>query len=476
MSALLELRGLSKRFGGLVATDALDLAIAPGEIHALIGPNGAGKTTVIAQIAGEIRPDAGSIRLAGADITDMPVPARVRAGLTRSFQVTSLLPQATALENVAMVEQLRQGHSFRFWRDAARDPARTGPAMAMLERVGLAARAAIPAEDLAHGEQRQLELAMALATQPRLLLLDEPMAGLGPTEFGGHDRAARRAEGACGDAACGARHGRGVRAGRPRDGVAAWPRHRLRHAGFDPGQPSGARRLSGRGVMLLVRGLQATYGHSQVLFGIDLDVGAGEVVSLMGRNGMGKTTTIRCVMGLMRGRAGEMSFAGRNLASMPSHAIARLGIGLVPEGRQVFPTLTVHENLVATSRPGAWTLARIHALFPRLAERAWQRAATLSGGEQQMLAIGRALMTNPRLLVLDEATEGLAPLVRAEIWACLAALKAEGQSILVVDKNLAALAGLADRMTIIEKGRTVWSGTPSALAAEPGLAQRFLGV
>ncbi len=227
--------------------------------------------------------------------------------------------------------------------------------------------------------------------------------------------------------------------------------------------------------MLTIRALQAAYGHSQVLFDVQLEVGAGEVVSLMGRNGMGKTTTIRCLMGLMRGR-GEIRFAGTELARLAPHAVARLGIGLVPEGRQVFPTLTVQENLVATSRPGPWTLARIHALFPRLAERAGQRAATLSGGEQQMLAIGRALMTNPRLLVLDEATEGLAPLIRAEIWGCLAALKREGQAILVVDKNLAALKSLADRMTIIEKGRTVWTGTPAMLDADPDLAHRTLGV
>ncbi len=227
--------------------------------------------------------------------------------------------------------------------------------------------------------------------------------------------------------------------------------------------------------MLTIHALQAAYGHSQVLFDVHLEVGAGEVVSLMGRNGMGKTTTIRCLMGLMRGR-GDMRFAGTDLARLPPHAVARLGIGLVPEGRQVFPTLSVHENLVATSRPGPWSLPRIHALFPRLAERAGQSAATLSGGEQQMLAIGRALMTNPRLLVLDEATEGLAPLIRHEIWACLAALKAEGQAILVVDKNLAALKSLADRMTIIEKGRTVWTGTPAMLDADPDLAHRTLGV
>ena len=182
MSALLEVRALAKRFGGLVATDGLTLDVHPGEIHALIGPNGAGKTTAIGQIAGEIHPDAGTIRLAGRDITRLPVPARVRAGMTRSFQITQVLMQATALANVALVEQVRQGHSFRLWRQAARDERLRAPARAMLQRVGLAAQADVPAEDLSHGERRQLELAMALATHPKLLLLDEPMAGLGTTE------------------------------------------------------------------------------------------------------------------------------------------------------------------------------------------------------------------------------------------------------------------------------------------------------
>ncbi len=227
--------------------------------------------------------------------------------------------------------------------------------------------------------------------------------------------------------------------------------------------------------MLAIQGLHAGYGHSQVLHGIELSIAEGQVVSLMGRNGMGKTTTIRCLMGLLRG-TGTITFRGRDTTRLPPHAIARLGVGLVPEGRQVFPTLTVRENLVATSRPGPWDVAGIEALFPRLAERAGQMAATLSGGEQQMLAIGRALMTNPVLLVLDEATEGLAPLIRAEIWGCLARLKAQGQSILIVDKHLAALRTLADRMTVIEKGRTVWQGTPADLDAAPEVAHRFLGV
>ena len=227
--------------------------------------------------------------------------------------------------------------------------------------------------------------------------------------------------------------------------------------------------------MLAIRNLVAGYGHSLVLHGIELDVAEGQVVSLMGRNGMGKTTTIRCLMGLLRGQ-GTITFRGRDTTRLPPHVIARLGIGLVPEGRQVFPTLTVRENLVATSRPGPWDVAGIEALFPRLAERAGQMAATLSGGEQQMLAIGRALMTNPALLVLDEATEGLAPLIREEIWGCLARLKAQGQSILIVDKHLAALRTLADRMAIVEKGRTVWQGTPADLDAAPEVAHRFLGV
>jgi branched-chain amino acid transport system ATP-binding protein len=233
--------------------------------------------------------------------------------------------------------------------------------------------------------------------------------------------------------------------------------------------------------MLVVEGVQAAYGRSQVLFDISLSIAAGEVVTLLGRNGMGKTTTIRAIMGLTPPLAGSIRFNDREIAGLPPEKIARRGIGLVPEGRRVFPTLTVRENLVATAASGAdradpWSLDRIYQMFPRLAERRRQRAGTLSGGEQQMLAIGRALMTNPRLLILDEATEGLAPLVRAEIWRCLAALKEEGEAILIVDKNLAALKRLADRHVIIERGRTVWSGDSAGLDAAPELVLRSLGV
>ena len=232
--------------------------------------------------------------------------------------------------------------------------------------------------------------------------------------------------------------------------------------------------------MLSVEHLQAAYGPAQVLFDISLRIGAGEVVTLLGRNGMGKTTTIRTIMGLLPACGGTAVFEGLSLIGLPPYRIAQAGLGLVPEGRQIFASLSVEENLIATAasrfaRP-RWTRERVYDFFPPLAERRRHMGHELSGGEQQMLAIGRALMTNPKLLILDEATEGLAPLLRLEIWQCLARLKAEGQAILVVDKHLGALLKLADRHAIIEKGQVVWTGTSAALAAEPAIAQRYLQV
>ena len=233
--------------------------------------------------------------------------------------------------------------------------------------------------------------------------------------------------------------------------------------------------------LLSVTRLEAGYAGSQVLFGVDLEVGVSEVVSLMGRNGMGKTTTVSAIMGLLRARAGEIRFEGRAMTDEPPFRIAQAGIGLVPEGRQIFPTLTVEENLVATaanrrSQSNGWTLERVYAFFPRLAERRRNFGDQISGGEQQMLAIGRALMTIPKLLILDEATEGLAPLIRQEIWERLATLKREGLSILIIDKNVEALLRLSDRHLILEKGRIVWSGSSAALAADPVTRDRYLSV
>ena len=227
--------------------------------------------------------------------------------------------------------------------------------------------------------------------------------------------------------------------------------------------------------------IETRYGLSQVLFGLSLAVAPGEMVTLMGRNGMGKTTAVRSVMGLTPATTGSIRFDGKEIRGLPAYRVAKLGIGLVPEGRQVFANLTARENLIATaanraSAANPWTLARVCALFPRLSERLVSMASQLSGGEQQMLAIGRALMTNPRLLILDEATEGLAPLIRSEIWQCLTRLKAEGQSILLIDKNVEALIRIADRHYLMERGKVVWTGTSRALAAAPEVQHRYLGV
>lgn len=228
--------------------------------------------------------------------------------------------------------------------------------------------------------------------------------------------------------------------------------------------------------MLQVEALQAAYGESQVLHDIGFEVRDGEVVTLLGRNGMGKTTTVNTIFGLIKARAGRVVVDDEDLTNAAPHRIARAGLGLVPEGRQVFPTLSVRENLIAMARPGHWSLNRVLALFPRLAERMANMGNQLSGGEQQMLAIGRALMTNPRLLVLDEATEGLAPLIRDEIWGCLEQLKAAGESILIIDKNVDALTRIADRHVVIEKGNVVWSGSSDELRDTPEIKERFLHV
>ncbi|MEZ5647630.1 MAG: ABC transporter ATP-binding protein [Alphaproteobacteria bacterium] len=233
--------------------------------------------------------------------------------------------------------------------------------------------------------------------------------------------------------------------------------------------------------MLYLTAIETFYQQSQALFDVSFSLEKGEVVSLLGRNGMGKTTTIRSILGLTPPRNGQITFKGRKIQGLSSFQIARQGIGFVPEGRQIFPRLTVKENLlvVAVHRQSAersWNLQRVFSLFPRLQERRDQPASSLSGGEQQMLAIGRALMTNPCLLILDEATEGLAPLIRQEIWDCLSMLKREALTILIVDKDLVALQKLVDRHVIIEKGRTVWQGSNKVFSADLGLARRYLGV
>jgi branched-chain amino acid transport system ATP-binding protein len=232
--------------------------------------------------------------------------------------------------------------------------------------------------------------------------------------------------------------------------------------------------------LLELQEVETRYGVSQVLFGVSLVIARSEMVTLMGRNGMGKTTTVRSIMGLTQASAGSIRFGGSEVRGLQAFRVAKLGIGLVPEGRQIFPNLSARENLVAAANrrdvADPWTLEKVYRLFPRLRERAGTMGVELSGGEQQMLAIGRALMTNPRLLILDEATEGLAPIVREDIWKCLLEVKAAGQTILVIDKNVAALTQIADRHYFIERGRIVWSGTSKELVAAPQVQHRYLGI
>lgn len=233
--------------------------------------------------------------------------------------------------------------------------------------------------------------------------------------------------------------------------------------------------------MLKVEAIEAAYGQNQVLFGTTFEVGRGEVVALMGRNGMGKTTTVQCIVGVVRSLGGHISFEGTPLSGLPPYRVARRGIALVPEGRQIFPTLTVRENLVATAAnygdlSAPWTVDGVFDLFPQLRDRRNQLGGTLSGGEQQMLAVGRALMLSPKLLILDEATEGLAPLIREEIWSCLRRLKGLGHSILVIDKNLDEMADLVERAYIMEKGRVVWQGATAELLRNDELKLQYLGI
>lgn len=227
--------------------------------------------------------------------------------------------------------------------------------------------------------------------------------------------------------------------------------------------------------LLSLSGISASYGPTQALFDVSLSVDEGEVVALMGRNGMGKSTTIKAVCRMLKTLSGELVFAGQDISRLPSHAVARLGVGLVPEGRRCFRDLTVAENLSATARQGEWNIASVTSLFPALAELRSRKAASLSGGEQQMLAIGRALMTNPRLLILDEATEGLAPIVRQQIWDAIARLKSEsGLAIVVVDKSLKELSRVADEAVVLERGRTAWAGRMQDLPVQ--VVDQYLGL
>ena len=506
------------RFGGIVAVNDLSFGAERRKITALIGPNGAGKTTVFNCITGFYKPTSGSMRLTHDDghniqlerLNDFRISKQAK--VARTFQNIRLFPGMTALENlmVAQHNALMRASGLTFlgligapsWRvaeKAAIDLART-----WLERIDLLDRADDAAGNLPYGDQRRLEIARAMCTEPALLCLDEPAAGLNARESAALSELllSIRAESGHLDPPDRARHvgGDGNLRPRRRDGLRR--QDRRGHAATCPRRPQGDRRLSRRRrggshrgdgernvtasspttPLLAIRGLRAAYGKIEALKGVDLEVGAGEIVALIGANGAGKSTLMMTVFGRPRARAGRIEYDGQDITGVPTHEIARLRIAQSPEGRRIFPRMSVAENLQmgadatdSSEADRASGLERIFALFPRLKERMTQRGGTLSGGEQQMLAIGRALMSRPRLLMLDEPSLGLAPLIARQIFDAIRTLnRQDGLTVLIVEQNANHALKLAHRGYVMVNGLITLSGTGSELLQRPEIRAAYL--
>jgi len=497
---LLDLAGVTRRYAGLVAVDAVDMQVFSGGIHALIGPNGAGKTTLFNLISGVTPVSAGQIVLGGADITRLGAHRRARLGVARTFQNIRIFGAMTVLENVLtglhtkLSANLLQvvAHFGRARREESDALARAHAALAL---VGLEAAANLPAASLSYGDQRRLEIARAMAPAPKLLLLDEPAAGMNPAETEALAGLVRSLSGlgttvllvehdmgfvmGLADDVTVLNFGRRIFSGRP---AAAREDPTVVEAYLGHASAPAARVEARAGAKLLtVTGLEISYGRTPAVKGIDLTVAEGQVVCLIGANGAGKTTTMRALSGLIRPLRGRIAFAGQDITGQPAHRIAAAGLCQVPEGRQVFPDLTVAENLAlgaALVTDRAEILRRQTALlarFPRLAERQSQLAGLLSGGEQQMLAMARALMGAPRLLLLDEPSMGLAPLLIQEIFRIIADLKREGTTILLVEQNAQAALEVADHAYVLETGKIVLHGPAADLARDKRIVAAYLG-
>lgn len=486
---LLRVEGVEKAFGGFLALAGVHLEVAPGERRAIIGPNGAGKTTLFRIIAGELRPSRGRVLFRGREVTRLPQEGIARLGVARTFQRSSVFPELAVWENVSLARIAAQGQGGWINGPLSRSPEVDG----VLDRVGLLDRARDRAAVLSHGERRQLEIAMALVQRPTLLLLDEPLAGLSGAERARIGRLVKDLDSSLAiilvehdlDYALDFAHrvtvlhyGQVVAEGSP-EAIKEDPKVQEIYIG----QPGSWRAPEGGSVappdpeeVLSVRGLVAGYGPVQVLSGVDLVVRRGEVVAVLGRNGMGKTTLLSALMGWLPAVQGEIRLGSVSVASLPAHLRADLGMALVPQGRRMFEGLSVEEELAlaALPRPGRWTVARIYEVFPRLYERRKNLSRSLSGGEQQMLAIARALLRNPRLTLMDEPSEGLAPLVVQQIAGLIRTLKEEGETVLLAEQNVQLALSVADRVYILERGETVWEGTPAE--ASKDVLRRYLGV
>jgi branched-chain amino acid transport system ATP-binding protein len=490
----LRIEGLTIAFGGVRAATDVALTAEPGRVTALIGPNGAGKTTVLNMIGGFYEPDAGSIRLGDSDLAGAPAPRVARAGIARTYQTTQLFGSLSVLDNVLLgLRRGRLGNPFA----PSSTPANRREAEGLLAFVGYKGALGLPAADLPHVDRRLVEIARALATRPGVLLLDEPAAGLMRADKAVLTGVLRRLADA-GLAVILVEHdmalvmgisdhvvvldaGRPIAAGTP-DAVRREPKVREAYLGSGEieARPRAAPLPAGRERVLAAAALKAGYSAVPVLDGIAFEVAEGELVAMLGANGAGKSTTMRAVSGLLRPVSGSISLAGRAIERQPPHRIVRAGLILVPEGRQVFPELSVRDNLLlgAHSRKDVDLEAEIAGLlerFPRLKERVGGRAGLLSGGEQQMLAIARGLMGKPRVLLLDEPSLGLAPAVIDELFATLAELRDRGITILLVDQMAALALKVSDRGYVLESGRIVRADTAAALAQDPALEAAYLG-
>ena len=492
VETLLEVRGLTRRFGALAAVDGASFQVRRGELRSIIGPNGAGKTTLFNLLTGLLPADGGEARVRGTAITAL-LPHRIVAlGVSRSFQIISVFHALTVFENVRIAAQAKHRCRFAMLADSRSFADLNDEALRLLAAVGLADKAGALAANLSHGDQRLLEIALALATRPELLLLDEPLAGLAAHErvrVADLIRTLHRSLTivlidhdidqvlALSDRITVLHQGRVIAEGGPAeiqqnaDVQTAYLGHlKLAAAAGAAGAPAGGEPL------LRVEGVDAFYGKSHVLHGVSLDVFPGELVALLGRNGAGKTTTLAAITGVVPPRRGRVVYRGAELAGRPPEAIARLGIGLVPQGRRIFPNLSVLENLqIARRGDRGFTLERVFATFPPLQALRGARGATLSGGELQLLAIARALMGNVDALLLDEPFEGLAPAIVEVVWNVLREIKGE-TTILLVEQNADLALALADRAYVISNGSIVWSGAARALHADEELRLRLLGV
>lgn len=479
----LRVEGVKRAFGGLLALAGVNLKVAVGERRAVIGPNGAGKSTLFKVVAGELRPTQGKVYLGGREVSGLPQERVARLGLGRTFQRSNAFPELMVWENVALARQAALGRSRRLSEPLAPDP----EVQAALSKVGLSERAQLKAAQLSHGEKRQLEIAMALVQNPKVLLLDEPLAGLSGAErerIGAlilsldpqmtvllveHDleyalRFAQRVTVL--------HYGEVVAEGEP-EAIRQDPKVQEIYVG--QGWQMGQATAAGPEV-LRCAGLSAGYGPMRVLEGVSLQVGQGEVVALLGRNGMGKTTLLSALMGLLPLQEGEVVFLGQEIGRLPTHRRAELGLTLVPQGRRMFDGLSVEEELrmAAWGQQGRWTLERVLEVFPRLAERRKNPSRALSGGEQQMVAVARALLRNPKLVLMDEPTEGLSPLMVRQVAEVIRTLKAEGETVLLAEQNVQMALAVADRVYILEHGEIVWEGRPQE--ASGAVLQRYLGV